>query len=164
MQKSFTTLLSESKEDLKGLFRSKKELWKLTALEKSIPIGIQTVYTVILATLGLFLLSFLLMAGAFGLSLLFTEASYETLRGICFGFLCLCGALLLLLLLLLALRSSITTKIEGKIMTKYLDKMEDEEQKKEQKEIPVYTAEELEDIPQEAESGQTIKPIVYHED
>ena len=89
MQKSFTTLWQESKEDLIGLFKTKKSLLTLNVLEKGVPADIKAGFAVVLVVLSLFLLSFLLTAGALGFSLLFVDEMFLTvLRSLTFGFLC----------------------------------------------------------------------------
>ncbi len=155
MQKSFTTLWQESKEDLIGLFKTKKSLLTLNVLEKGVPAGIKAGFAVVLVVLSLFLLSFLLTAGALGFSLLFVDEMFLTvLRSLTFGFLCLSGCILLLMLILLAIKGVVVKKVTTSVMLNYLEKQEQAEQ-----EAPQQPNVEVKD-----QNGDTIKPIRYYEE
>ena len=165
MQKSLSTLIQESKEDILGLIRSKQQLWTLTAIEKGVPVGLKVGYGAVMAFLAIYLFSFLLLAGAFAFSLIFVdESALIALRSITFGILCLSGVLLILILILLAFRKAFLRRTTQKIVGSYLDQLDEKErQASEQALLEDDTKTIDEDIDIKDEEGDIIKPIIYDE-
>ena len=122
MQKSIQTLIEETKEDLGNIIDSKIELYKLTAYEKGVPVGLNIAYNTVLIVLLLFVVGLLLISGALGLSTLFVgEVDSTVLTAVALGFLAVGGMLLLVGLIMLLLRKSIVRSTYNKIIGKMLD-------------------------------------------
>lgn len=121
MQKSIQTLIEETKEDLGNIIDSKIELYKLTAYEKGVPMGLKIAYNTVLIVLLLFVVGLLLTSGALGMATLFVESDVTILTAMSLGFLVVGGILLLVGLIMLLLRKSIVRSSYNKIIGKMLD-------------------------------------------
>lgn len=121
MQKSIQTLIEETKEDLGNIIDSKIELYKLTAYEKGVPVGLNIAYNTVLVVLLLFVIGMLLTSGALGMATLFVEGDVAVLTAVSLGFLAVGGILLLIGVVMLLLRKSIVRSSYNKIIGKMLD-------------------------------------------
>ena len=121
MQKSIQTLIQETKEDLSNIIDSKIELYKLSAYEKGVPVGLNIAYNTVLIVLLLFVIGMLLTSAALGMATLFVDGDVSVLTAVSLGFLAVGGVLLLIGLIMLLLRKSIVRSSYNKIIGKMLD-------------------------------------------
>lgn len=160
-------VFEEIKQDLTDYLQVKGDILRLKAAEKGSPIVAKTIYTSILAVLGIFAGSIALITAIFALALLFIESDTDpfiTVRALTFGALCLLGLFLLIILILLAVKSSFLSSIELGMINKVIDQQEQQERSLNAKELSAIADKQLADPSELRQRPEDIAPTNREEE
>lgn len=155
---SVKEIFEEIKLEIIDYFSAKGDIIQLKAAEKGSPIVAKTIYTSILAMLGIIAGTIALLTVIFALSLIFLENGtdpFTAVRGLTFGALCLFVFFLLVIFILLAVRANFIRSMEINMINRVIDQQEKREREKvlEPSTTPLPNSEEFTTINNSDEEG-----------
>lgn len=124
MDKELSTLITETKEDLKQLLEAKIELLRLSAYEKALPVALQSAYITMLCVVGLLAAIMLLVTAGFAGAALMASVNADILWSLTWGFGIVALFMLLLLGILVLLRRRTVVKYYRRCIGVLLDDLE----------------------------------------